>query len=301
MDNLFSGLEKFGINLEDDDLKVFEEEKKPAQAAAAKGPVVHEEKEFILDKSLNCPLCGGEFKSKIIRAGKAKRLESDWDLRPRFKDFDGNKYGVTLCTNCGYTALDRYFKALPVVKEKLIKEKISSTFKPEDFTKDSEIYDHDMSIARYKMALLNTIVKKGAVSERAYICLKTAWVIRGKIEDLNSQKNKLDKAAADFAQKAKEIDDKIKECEKEENSFLANAYEGFTKAVATESFPMCGMGEATVDYLIAVLAMKFKKYATASKTIANILQSKTAGKQIKEKAFDRKEELVKMIHEDKNS
>ena len=37
------------------------------------------------------------------------------------------------------------------------------------------------------------------------------------------------------------------------------AYEGFMKAMSTEMFPMCGMDQCTVDYLLAAMAYHFKK------------------------------------------
>ena len=74
--------------------------------------------------------------------------------------------------------------------------------------------------------------------------------------------------------------------EKEERSFLQNAMEGFINARQTESFPMCGMDESTVDYLIAVLATEFEKYDIASKLIGNLITSKTTNPRMKEKSRD---------------
>lgn len=285
MDNLFLGLEKFGINLKDKEVKIFEDEKTDAKQKVKSGPVVHEEKEFILDKNIKCPICDNIFKTKILKSGRAKRLESDEDLRPKYKDFDGNKYGVVLCTKCGYAALDRYFKPLPSVQEKLVKEKITSKFKADQYNSTAEVYDYEMALERYKMALLNTIVKKGKTSEKAYTCLKIAWVLRGKAENLDTKD-------PSYAQKKAE-------CEKEETAFLKNALEGFVKAVSTENFPICGMDESTIDYLISVLAMRFGKYDMASKTISNILTSAGANKRIKEKAHDLKDELLKKMKDSK--
>lgn len=63
---------------------------------------------------------------------------------------------------------------------KNIKEKISANFhyQPEA----GKIYTYDDALTRHKMALLNTVVKNGKSSERAYTCLKMAWLCRGKRE-----------------------------------------------------------------------------------------------------------------------
>ena len=60
-----------------------------------------------------------------------------------------------------------------------------------------------------------------------------------------------------------------------------------------EDFPMCGMDEYTVDYILAALAMRFGDENIAKKLVAEILVSKTASAGIKDKARDLKEELLK--------
>ena len=116
------------------------------------------------------------------------------------------------------------------------------------------------------------------MGERAYCCLKTAWVIRGKMESLSPEMSGYELIKA--------------ECEKEELTFLKNALEGFLKAIMTETFPICGLDEGTVYYVIVILAMRFKKYELASKTLSNLLTSKTVTRRIKDKALDLKEELI---------
>lgn len=64
------------------------------------------------------------------------------------------------------------------------------------------------------------------------------------------------------------------------------------KAVSTEMFPICGMDQGTVDYLLATMSIHYKKYDVASKLLAGILASNTAGRQMKDKALNLKEEVV---------
>lgn len=49
-----------------------------------------------------------------------------------------------------------------------------------------------------------------------------------------------------------------KEAKEQEEAFYQQAYEGFMKAMSTEMFPMCGMDQCTVDYLLAAMAYHFK-------------------------------------------
>lgn len=281
MAGLLSGLEQFGLgNLENMDL--YETQKKADKGPDGKpaAPVVQEQ-DFLFDKSFTCPICDAEFKARTVKIGKAKLAGSDLDLRPRYEQIDLLKYDVIMCPECGYASLSRFFKFVTSPQAKNIREKISATFKPQKEYK--EIYTYDEALERYKLTLANAIVKQTRASEKAYICLKTAWLLRGKGEHL-------DKNLPDYAAQKKE-------CEEGENAFLKNALEGFLAARQTENFPMCGMDEPTVDYLIAVTAMRFEQYDVSSRLITGILQSTSANPRMKDKARDIKEMLMKKIKE----
>ena len=131
------------------------------------------------------------------------------------------------------------------------------------------------------MTLANAIVKMAKPSEKAYICLKTAWLLRGKGESL-------DKADPEYEAKKKAIDN-------EEREFLKNALDGFLAARQSENFPMCGMDEPTVDYVIAVTATKFEQFDVASKLVSSIITSTAANPRMKDKARDLKEQIVKQV------
>lgn len=280
MAGILAGLARFGLG-KLEDMELYEAPKK-AEAAEQEKPkaAVMQEQDYLFDKSCTCPICDKEFKNKTVRAGKVKLAGSDMDLRPRYEQVDQLKYDVIMCPFCGYTALSRFFKFVTSPQARNIKEKISSTFQPQKEAK--EIYTYDEALERYKLALANAIVKQAKASEKAYICLKTAWILRGKAE-------RLDKNLPEY-------ETQKKQCEEEENEFLRNALDGFISARTTESFPMCGMDESTVDYLIAVMAMRFEKYEVSSKMIAGILQS-AANPRMKEKTRDLKEMLVAKVKE----
>ena len=282
MAGLLSGLEQFGLGkLEGMDL--FEAEKVKTENAKAAAPVVQEQ-DFLFDKSYTCAVCDREFKEKTVKVGKAKLVGSDQDMRPKYEHIDMLKYDVIMCPNCGYTALSRYFKFLTGPQMKKIKENICENFRSRS-QDTKETYTYEEALERYKMALANAIVKQTKASEKAYICLKTGWLLRGQGEHL-------DKNDPEYDKKKAEID-------AQENEFLKNAFEGFVSARQSESFPMCGMDESTVDFLIAVLAMRFEKYDVASRLIANVIVSPGANTRMKDRARDIKEELVKKIKEKK--
>ena len=282
MADLLSGLGQFGLgNLESMDL--YEEPKKEDSGEGEAGKKVHvvQEQDYLFDKSNKCPVCDKEFKAKTVRGGKVKLNGTDLDLRPKYEQVEMLKYDVLMCPHCGYTALSRFFKFVTAAQVKNIKEKISASFKPKEET--GETYSYEEARERYKLALVNAIVKQAKPSEKAYICLKSAWLLR-------SMGEHLDTSDPEYENKKKAIDE-------EENEYLNKALEGFLSARQTEDFPMCGMDENTVDYLIAVTAMRFEQYDVSNRLLSGIIVSPTANPRTKDKARDVKEMLVKKVKE----
>lgn len=273
---ILSGLGDFGLGgLEGLDIYEEEEKESKKKAAAAAPPKV-EEKDLIYDKSFTCPVCGGEFSAKIMKSGKAKLLGTDLDLRARHEGIDAVKYDVLLCPSCGYAALSRYFSTIGSgsAQAKLIKEKISTSVRVTKY--EDEVYSYEQAYERYRLSLVCAVVKKAKASEKAYICLKSGWLMRGWRESIQESGD------------AK----KIEELKKQEEEYLQNAYKGFLEARQSEGFPMCGMDETTIDYLVAVLATKLKKYDVASRMVSSILASSMANARMKEKARDLKEQII---------
>ena len=275
---MLSGLGGMGLGgLENMD--IFEDEEKAKEEAKAKvvAAAQIEEKDIVFDRKYTCPVCGEELTSKAVRSNRAKLLGTDSDLRARYDIIDPGKYDVILCHRCGYAALSRFFDKITQPQAKLVQEKISASVKITEY--NDPIYTYKEALERYQLALVNSVVKKSRASEKAYICLKSAWVIRG-------YKESLQESGSDDSQL-------IGQLEKQEEEFLQNAYKGFTEAIQNEEFPMCGMDEVTVDYLMAVLAARFQKYDVASRMVAAVLTSNAANPRVKDKARDLKEQILK--------
>lgn len=235
-----------------------------------------EEKDLIYEKSYQCPVCNRSFTAKIMKTGKAKLLGTDQDLRPIYEGIDAVKYDVQLCPWCGYATLSRYFGGLTKAQINLIHENVTNKVYLTPYNDD--IYTYEEALERYKIALTNAIAKRARASEKAYICLKSAWLVRGYQEYLTES------ASKDVT--------KLTVLKQIEQQYLLNAFRGFMEARQTEDFPMCGMDEMTIDYLIAVLAVRFQKYDDASKLISGILLSHSASPRIKDKARDLKEQIM---------
>ncbi len=278
MAGLFGDLEKFGLKGVEkmDVFDASKAEKKGNDGKDEKKKEISEE-ELLFDKTYECPVCDYEFKSKMIRTGKVKLVSSDIDLRPVYQGVDCLKYDAIMCPRCGYTALSRYFSFIMASQAKAIKETISQSFvNPEG---EMQTYSYDVAIARHKLALLNTVVKKAKNSERAYVCLKLSWLLRGKREEILKSENP-DK-------------DETEQLKKDELECIQNSYEGFIAAFSAEVFPMCGMDQYTVMFLVAVMSFKIGKREETMRWISEIMIAKDAPSRIKDKARDLKDLVVK--------
>ena len=81
--------------------------------------------------------------------------------------------------------------------------------------------------------------------------------------------------------------------------YYGQALDGMTKAVASESFPICGMDQNTMDILLAQMNTRLGNYEIASKLVSRILVSQTANRKVKDKALDLKDELVSILKRSK--
>ncbi len=280
MAGILSGLKSLGLD-KLEGLEIFEDEEKKGlkiqKKAEAKEPAVLEEKDLIYDKTFTCAVCDKEFSSKIMKTGKAKLIATDIDLHYRYENIDAIKYDVVTCPKCGYSALLRYFPMTTSAQAKLIKANVYGKVKLTPIS--GETYTYEDMLERYKLALVCSIVKRAKDSEKAYVCLKNAWLLRGYAEELEL-KNEL-------------TEEQRQEMKAQELEYIQNALDGFINAIQRESFPICGMDVLTIDYLIAALAFQVGKDDIAAKKVAEILVSNAANERVKNRA----RELKRMILE----
>ncbi|SEW01671.1 DUF2225 domain-containing protein [[Clostridium] fimetarium] len=269
MDNLLFGLEELGIT-KTNGVDIFGEEKGDSRLKTKiEESTVSEQKEsdFLFEKTMTCPVCDKSFKTKQVKIGKPRFIGTDSDLRPRYEGVDTVKYDAVVCLHCGYAELMRNFNSISSRQIKDVKENICNTFK--GITNELGEYSYPAALQRYKLALYNGVVKHSKLSERAFICLKIAWLYRAQIESLSKDTEDYAKVAREYA---------INEL-----MFTKNAYEGFFKAIEKEMPPICGMDETTVNYMLSDLARRCQDYENAEKFAFAVLSSRSASAKIKEK------------------
>ena len=262
MINIFEELKEIG--LEDlDKVNLFAPKEKPGAKDHEVNKKGYTVEDVLYDKSYICPVCGKEFKSKAIRSGRNRLLTTDLDLKANYDIVNPILYECIVCEACGYAALSKNFNALTTNQIKWIKEGICAKYKEHHYP---AILTEKDGVLRFKLALLNSHVKKAKDGEKAYICLKIAWIYRD-MKDETSEK-----------------------------VFLQQALTGFESAYNSERFPIFELDELTTAYIIADLHRRLENYDKAMQWIGYVVMDRSVSLRLKTKAFH----LKGIIMEEKN-
>ena len=254
--NFFSNLKEYGFdNITDISIYQDEEEDTKRRKQSSTPSVT----DSTYDKKLVCPVCNREITVKAVKSSSIRVLSKDSDFMVYYGEPNPMFYDAILCVYCGYAALSTRFKMVGDKQVKLIKENISYKW---NFNKTyPQIYDADTAIELHQLALLNCIVKKARLSEKALTCLRLAWLYRLKKDKIN------------------------------ENKFLYQALQGFMKALEKEVPPIAGLDESSVEYLIGELYRRLEDNKSAIIWFSRVLGNRKAKPKIKDMARDQKDAI----------
>lgn len=264
MKSLFGGLDQFGLD-DIEGIDLFEDDKEEQKKAEAAKKVV-KPGDLLYDRSIRCPVCNTKFMARTIKSGAAKLEDTGITLRPVYSGIDPVIYDVVLCETCGYTALNRNFSKVSDRQCKLVREKVTAKFVSVPYP---QVYDYEIALKRYKMALYNDLVIGRNDINKAYVCLKITWIIEALISRSEEEK-------------------KIKGLQEEKRAFVDNAFKGFLKAYDSTTFPVFGMSEATYHYLLGALAYELEDLKNTGFWLGKVLLSPNGNKRLKEKARELK-------------
>ena len=258
MEKLLGGIEKFGL----ESLNELEIYKKEEEAVSVESAMP---KEFLIDKFIykkeyKCEICSVKFMSDTLRTGKMRPVAIDHDLRPIYEEpIHPIFYDIVVCPTCGHAALTQTVSNMRPSHARRVLSDITPRFK---YVEYPAMLDVDMALERYKLALLNAVVKDVKDSEKAYLCMKIAWLYRSK----QDKKNEL--------------------------SFISNAYKGYISAYEKEYFPIFGMEESVVVFLIASYAKALGHLEDALKFVGQLIMSRTLSKRMRDRAIDLKQDIL---------
>lgn len=258
--NIFSGLEEFGfkdlksINIYEDRV---EKDKKEKEEQLEKH-VVNEEL-YLYDKNVTCPVCKNEFFARAVRTNGYKMKSRESDFYIKYDLINPYFYDVLLCDLCGYAAMKSDFDKLRKNQIQLIQKNISPKWNSRKYP---SVYNVDIAIQRYKLALLNYTVIGSKASKKAMNCLKIAWMYRI-AEDISN-----------------------------ERLFIEQALIGFKDTYFNEDLPVYGMNKFTIMYLIGELNRRLDNNKEALRYFGEVLISTGADRKIKDLSRDQKD-LIK--------
>ena len=132
-------------------------------------------REMIYEKDYECPICKEQIKRKAVKSSKNRLVDTDFDLNARYDKVNPLYYEVIVCEKCGFAQLNKREETPTLAEAHLIKEKISAQFGGRQYSK---YYTATEATDRYKLALLNAIVRNATEGEKAYIALKLGWLYR---------------------------------------------------------------------------------------------------------------------------
>jgi len=199
-------------------------------------------------------------------------MDTAIDLRPIYQNIDVTKYDVVLCPECGYAALTKYFPDLSQAQIMYLKNKVAANFKKR--TTVYEYYDYDVTLERFKLALLSAIVKNAEPSELGFVSLKISWLLQNRKDALEASEEEQDVLAKDY--------------ENEANAYSKKALEYFMQARMEEEYPICGMDMPTLDYLLAALCAMDNQLDKAMRMLSLVSSNREASDRLKNKAYDLK-------------
>lgn len=225
-------------------------------------------KDLLYDKKVHCPVCEFDFSTKVVKVHGPRIQSKDSDFFIRYSKINPYFYDVWICPCCGYAAMKSNFEKLRSFQKELIQKNISINWKGQSFP---ELFDEKIAIQRYKLALVNAIVSESRNSVMAMISLKIAWMYR------------------------------LLEDEKNELSFLGKALNGFLEAYESEPFPIFGMDQHSLMYLIGELYRRTGNYEKSMLWLGNIVVSTIAPARIKEMARNMRNLAKEAIDNNHNS
>jgi len=270
--NLFSGLEDLGFE-DINKIDIYKKEEKNevnSKATSAENQLSEEEKQrsLLYDKEVTCPVCQNVFKARAVKTSAYRVKKKDSDFHIVYDVINPYFYDVWLCNVCGYAAMKSDFEKIRNFEVEAVQKKITPKWRGRRYP---EVFDLDVAIERYKLSLLNYVLMETKASKKAMNCMKIAWMYRLKDDEVNEQ------------------------------IFLKQALEGFNEAYFNENFPIYGMDNHTVMYLLGELNRRINNTDEAMKWFSQVITTHGVAPKLKELARDQKDLITENSNANENS
>ena len=221
--------------------------------------------EFTFTVEKTCPICGES--TRIVKT-KSKLIaeKTDEDFCVHYKNFNPYFYKIWFCEHCGFAADEKTFLGtMPALHKKKIRDFLEQRKLGMQFVEERGIPD---AVASFKLAIFYAELTGQSLARRAGLYLELGWIYR-----------------------ASEEKDK-------EEEMLQRAAELYDQSLMTERYPINGLSDNTVVYLIGALYFRMQNYEKATQYISRIIgDQRIRDEDIK--LYKRARDLWQTIREDK--
>lgn len=191
---------------------------------------------FTVEKK--CPICGET--TRVVKV-KSKLLaeRTDEDFCVHYKDFNPYFYKIWFCEHCGFAADEKTFLgSIPLTHKRKIQEFLNSRKLGLKFVEERQVPD---AVASFKLAIFYAELTGQSLAKRAGLYLELGWIYR--------------------ASEEKEREDEM----------LERAISLYDRSLMTERYPINGLSDNTVIYLIGALYYRLHDFEKSTQYLSRII------------------------------
>lgn len=191
---------------------------------------------FTVEKK--CPVCGET--TRVVKV-KSKLLaeRTDEDFCVHYKDFNPYFYKIWFCEHCGFAADEKTFLgSIPLTHKRKIQEFLNSRKLGLKFVEERQVPD---AVASFKLAIFYAELTGQSLAKRAGLYLELGWIYRASEE------------------------------KERENEMLERAISLYDRSLMTERYPINGLSDNTVIYLIGALYYRLHDFEKSTQYLSRII------------------------------
>lgn len=191
---------------------------------------------FTVEK--RCPICGET--TRVVKV-KSKLLaeRTDEDFCVHYKDFNPYFYKIWFCEHCGFAADEKTFLgSIPLTHKRKIQEFLNSRKLGLKFVEERQVPD---AVASFKLAIFYAELTGQSLAKRAGLYLELGWIYR--------------------ASEEKEREDEM----------LERAISLYDRSLMTERYPINGLSDNTVIYLIGAIYYRLHDFEKSTQYLSRII------------------------------
>lgn len=191
---------------------------------------------FTVEKK--CPVCGET--TRVVKV-KSKLLaeRTDEDFCVHYKDFNPYFYKIWFCEHCGFAADEKTFLgSIPLTHKRKIQEFLNSRKLGLKFVEERQVPD---AVASFKLAIFYAELTGQSLAKRAGLYLELGWIYRASEE------------------------------KEREGEMLERAISLYDRSLMTERYPINGLSDNTVIYLIGALYYRLHDFEKSTQYLSRII------------------------------